>query len=260
MPNANTPTTEVAQPIAFAPLALGLPDCRISIEHFLAEAPDRNNSVRVTYRYKITNDSERDWDYLSITAQILTASGQIIDSSDDQEVVSIKAGAAEEQIGVFWCEPKLLGNNSDQMQLVINVTACGLLQERLGVVEIPANPFEVVTLDQPNLGNFLQVVNGSMWSDAPNDDKEVMIYVKALMQNLSSHHFRQVFVDIQVKDKMDAVLLDENNPTEIRPSVIGGLSASTYPIKPKLLKGAVADIKVRAYVPLAEGYVQQSGF
>ena len=259
MPNPNTPDNEVAQPISFAPLALSLKSCNISIEELTAEPPDSDGDLRVTFNYKITNDTDLDWDYLSVNAQILTASGLVIDQYEYWDVATIGAGQSKQLPGRFMFPSKLLGNTLEKSHVVISFLASGVIQQALGQVEIPPAPFEVVSLNRANLSDTLQMVSGSVWTTAPDSQKYVTVEFKALIQNLSSHYFRQVWLDAVLKDKLREEMSDASNNTEIRPGEVGLVRAGTY-VKAKDLKGAIADIKLRAYVPLAQGFAQRTGF
>jgi len=141
---APTPQPDELASIPLAPLALGLPECRVSINEVTAEGPDDDGDIRVEVKYEITNDTDEDWEYLDVRTQILSASGQVVEETRDQQEQTISAGdTAEFEAGFWGIQASLLGPNPDKAHVLISVTACGLSQQKLdGPSSIPAASFE----------------------------------------------------------------------------------------------------------------------
>lgn len=251
---------EVEQ-IDLFPIALGLPECKIEILVVSAEGPDTDGDIRVEVKYEITNDTDEDWEYLDVRVQLLNAAGQVVEETRDTQEQTISAGdTAEFEAGFWGIQANLLGPNPDKAHVLISITACGLSQQILdGPSTIPAASFEPATIKPAKVGDVLQVVSGSLWKTAPDDDQDSRVEARVLVQNLTANHLPLVKLQAEITDKAGREVADAGGSDEVRPGSICVLNGSGYG-KDKKLAGAKTDLSIHAYCPVATGLAQTQGF
>ena len=249
----------VVSRIDLVPSPLGLPDCPVTFQEVSAEGPNEDNELRITVKYQITNDTEKDWEYFEVQTKLLSASGQIVEESNDTQEQAVSAGESADFESSFWgIKQAALGGNPEQAHIVVTATACGFAQQELGEVDIPETAYDPVALKPAKVGDVVQLVGGSLWKTPVDDDKECHVEVKALVQNLTSHYLPQVKVIAEVTDKSGREVTDAGGSGEIRPGALSAINGSGWE-KEKKFKGAKAALSIRAYWPVATGMSQQQG-
>jgi hypothetical protein len=250
---------EVVSSISLAPLPTGLAECPITIREVSAEGPDDDDDLRVAVKYEVTNNTEEDWEYLVVRAQILTASGQIVDETRDMLEQTVTAGeSAELEANFSGIKAKVLGKNLDRAHVTISAVASGVVLQKLGEIDIPDTPYEVLPLKPTKVGDVLQLVSGSLWRTDPDSDMDVRIEARLLVQNLTTLHLPEVRAIVEISDKAGREFTDATGSDEVRPGdlcVIGGSGSG----KDRQFKGAKAALVIRAYWPLAAGIAQKMG-
>jgi hypothetical protein len=255
----NAGTAVGVSTIELAPLPLDLAECRISIRAVTTEGEDDSGELSVEVKYEIANETDEEWDLLECRVQLLDAAGQAVDESYETKECSIGAGGREEFETGFWgVKAKVLGTNPDKAHVVVSVIASGMTQNNLGKVTIPDDSYVVVALPPTTVGKVLQLVSGSLWKTDPNDDKEVRVEVKALVQNLTNLHLPQVRIIADVTDMAGKEIADAGCCEEVKTGGICTISGSGYG-KAKKFSGANANLAIRAYWPLAGGISQSHG-
>ena len=245
--------------IPLHPLAMDLPECRVAIKEVNSQEPDESDNLTVTVKYIVSNDSKGDWEHLDARVQILDATGCVVDESGNIEEQTIIAGESAEFEVVLWSvNAKLLGVEPEKAHFVVSVVASRNSQINLGEYAIPVKPYTSIPLKKTKVGDILSVVSGSLWKTEPDDDKEVRIELKLLMQNLTSKYFPQVTLDANVLDKNGGDLIDLSGNYEAHPGQIFVISSVGYG-KDKKTVGARASLSIRAYFPVAAGTRQQQG-
>lgn len=183
----------------------------------------------------------------------------MVEESRVTEEQTISAGTFCEFEAVLWgVNSKLLGTIPEKAHVVVSVIACGKSQENLGEIAIPEEPYTKVALKPTRVGDILSVVSGSLWKTEPDDDKDVRVEVKLLVQNLTNKHFPQVSLIAGVRDISGEDMTDASGSDEIRPGdvcVVGGIGYG----KDKDMKGAQASLSISAFWPFASGVGQQQG-
>ena len=255
-----TPKPDELASIPLAPLALGLPECKIDILEVSAEGHDDDGDIRVEVKYEITNDTDEDWEYLDVRVQLLSAAGQVVEETRDTQEQTISAGdTAEFEAGFWGVQASLLGPNLDKAHILISVTACGLRQQKLdGPSSISAASFEPAAIKPATVGDVLQVVSGSLWKTDPDDDQDCRVEVRVLVQNLTANHLPLVKLQVEITDKAGREVADAGGSDEVRPGSIGVLNGSGYG-KDEKLAGAKTELALLVHYPLAAGNAQAQG-
>ena len=255
-----TPSSNLLTSINLAPLSAGLADCEIKITSVSAVGPDSAGDLcNIEVNYEISNQTDEDWDHLSVRVQLLSAAGQVVEESRDVLEQTVSAGETETlQASIYSLKAQTLGASPEKAHVIINIVGSTLLQQSLGEISIPANAFEPVALKPVRLGDAVQMITGSLWRTEPGDDKESQIEVKALVQNVTNLHLPEVKVVASVTDKSGRELTDAGGYDEVRPSNICVVSGGGW-VKDKKLAGAKAELSIRAFVPVAAGIAQHCG-
>ena len=257
--SATATLPSVVDSIKLAALPAGLASFEINIKSVTSEGSDSDGDLSISVTYEVNNQSDEDWEYLTVRTQLLNAAGQIVEDMQDTHEQSFDAGETEElQASFYGVKAKFLGANPEKAHVIINAVASILIQQKLGQIDIPANAFEVTALRPIKLGETVQIISGSLWKAEPDDDMDSRIEVKALIQNLTNKSLPLVKLAAEVKDKKGNEVADAGGCEEVRPGSIVTISGSGY-TKDKKLIGAKADLAVLVYTPVAAGVSQHCG-
>ncbi len=249
-----TPRAALAA-INLAPSPLSLPDLCIEILNVETDR-DGDGDMHLIVNYAFTNPTAEDVEYLDIRAIILNATGQPIVESTYIEEVSIGAGEQATREASFRFDAPLLEPHPDQAHVVITVTACNFGQCKLGDIAIPEEPLRLVAVPPITIDGVLQLVSGSLWMSAPNDDKHCLVEVICLVQNLTAQHLPEVKLLAEIVDKKGREVTDGGAYEEVRPGAIVPLRGIGCE-KENRFKGAKVELAIRAYWPVASGVGQQ---
>jgi len=223
-----------------------------------ATGPDSDGDFSVEIKVSITNRSGSDWNQVNTRTQLISASGFIEETSDTQDL-SVEDGATEEfEVNFYGVKARPFMANSELTKTIINVVACSATNKKLTEFALPENSFEVVKMEPCDISNSVRLLSGGIWRTDPDDDKDVRVEAKWLVQNLTDTHLPEVKFTAEVLGKSGAEIGDAGGYEELRPGVSAVISGSTYS-KEKKLKGATVQIGVRVITPNATGSSEHIG-
>lgn len=223
-----------------------------------ATGPDSDGDLSVEIKVSITNRSGSDWDQVNTRTQLISASGFIEDTSDTHDV-SVEDGATEEfEINFYGVKARPFMANPELTKTIINVVACSASSKKLIEFALPENSFEVVKMEPCDISDSVRLLSGGIWRTDPDDDKDVRVEAKWLVQNLTDAHIPEVRFTAEVVGKSGAEIGDSGGYEELRPGVSAVISGSTYS-KEKKLKGAVVQLGARVISPAATGSSEHIG-
>jgi hypothetical protein len=245
--------------LALAPNPLGLASCVVKVIEITGDGPDKDGDVRVELKYEVNNKTNEDWDYLVVRVQLLDSQGQVVEETRDTQEQTIAAGdSAEFESSLWGVKFKALGSAPEKAGVLVSAIGCALARQKLGEMDVPAEPFQAVQLPRVKVGDVVQLVSGSLWKTEIDSDKDSRIEVKALVQNLTALHLHEVKIIAEITYKAGREITDVNGSDEIRPGDICVISGSGY-AKDKLFKGAKIALSLSTYFPVATGIDQHSG-
>ncbi len=223
-----------------------------------ATGPDSDGDLSVEIKVSITNRSGSDWDQVNTRTQLISASGFIAETSDTHDLV-IEDGATEEfEMNFYGVKARPFMANPELTKTIINVVACSATSKKLGEIILPETSFEVVKIEPFEINASVKLLSGGVWKTDPDDDKEVYVEAKWLVQNLTDTHIPEVKFIAEVVGKSGDEIGDAGGYKELRPDVSAMISGSTYS-KEKKLKGAVVQLGARVMSPAATGSSQHIG-
>ena len=224
----------------------------------IATGPDSDGDLSVEIKVSITNLSGSDWDQVNTRTQLISASGFIEETSDTHDL-SIEDGATEEfEMNFYGVKARPFMANPELTKTIINVVACSVTSKKLTEFALPENSFEVVRIEPCEISESVRLLSGGIWRTDPDDDKDVRVEAKWLVQNLTDTHIPEVRFTAEVVGKPGAEIGDAGGYEELRPSVSAVISGSTYS-KEKKLKGALVQIGARVMSPSATGSSEHIG-
>lgn len=249
--------------IVLPPSPLGLSPVDIEILEVRGVGQDGNGETRIQIKYEVKNNTDEDWIYLDVSIQLLSSDGLIIDEIKDREEQVINAGKSHKfESSSWWVQHKTLGADARKARVIVNVLACGGVQQRLGEIDIPRKPFEMAALKPVKIGGVVQLVTGSLWRTGPNLNKIATVEVRALVQSLTVKHLPHllaaVAVAVDIRNKAGRSLFISNWSREVRVGALRTISGDGI-CKNSELKDCKARILVRVSWPVAEGVCQRTG-
>jgi hypothetical protein len=223
-----------------------------------ATGPDSDGDLSVEIKVSITNRSGSDWDQVNTRTQLISASGFIEETSDTHDLV-IEDGATEEvEMNFYGVKARPFMANPELTKIIINVVACSASNKKLSEIVLPETSFEVVKMEPCDISDSVRLLSGGIWRTDPDNDKDVRVEAKWLVQNLTDTHLPEVKFTAEVVGKSGAEIGDAGGYEELRPSVSAVISGSTYS-KEKKLKGAVVQLGARVMSPAATGSSEHIG-
>lgn len=254
---AKKPAGGGAEKPILAPNPLGLRECEVKVIEIKGEGPDGDGDVRVYIKYEVKNRTDDDWEYLVARTQVLDSTGLVVDETRDTNEQTVSAGESAECETYLLIKLQTLGENPEKANVLVSVVACGIALQKLGEFDVPATAFNKVPLKSTKVGNVLQLVSGSLWKTEPDNDKDSIIQVRALVQNLTAMHVHEVKLIAKVTDKVGRDVSDAGGSDEVRPGDVCLISGSGYG-KDKQFKGAKVSLSIRAYFSMATGIGRSS--
>jgi hypothetical protein len=173
------------------------------------EGPDDDGDIRIELKYSVTNTTKQAWDYLAVTTQLVNFDGQVIEQSTDSFEQTLEPND-DTELDVYFgaANLKLLGQHPEKSVIVSTITACKAEFVSLGSIDIPADAFQVASINPIKLGESAQLLSGSIYKTKPDNDKECQVHVKALIQNLTNLPLHEVKIIADVTDKSGRELCD----------------------------------------------------
>lgn len=246
--------------ISLSPIPdLGLRHCQVKITKVEADYLNDDLSFAVRVHYTVTNDTPQDWEYLDIRAQLFSASGQILEESQDRPEITLEAGESQD-FEIVFCgiNAKILGSNPEQSHVVINVTASEFAIATMGEINIPDEPSVPCALLPVRISDSLRLISGSLWKMEPDKGRDCTIKVIAFVQNLVNRHSPKVRLSAKIIDKYGREYTDADTEVELSPGALAVLSNLAYAKESKFL-GASVKLAFSAYLPVANGLDQRRG-
>jgi hypothetical protein len=257
--SSNSGNTSYPTIVISTPSPLGLPPCQFKLIETKGEGPDDDGDVRIELKYSVINNTDQNWDYFAITTQLVNFDGQVIEQSTDSFEQTLDP-EDETELDVYFgaANLKLLGQHPEKSVIVSTITACKAEFVSLGSIDIPAEAFQVTSIQPTTLGQSAQLLSGSVYKTEPDSDKDCQVQVKALIQNLTKLPLHEVKIIADVTDKSGRELCDAGGYEQIRPDEICLIQGNGY-TKEKTLKSAKVELSLRCYAPVAVSTVQTNG-
>ena len=223
-----------------------------------ATGPDSDGDLSVEIKVAITNRSGADWDQVNTRTQLISASGFIEETSDSHDLV-VEDGETEEfEVNFYGVKARPFLANPELTKTIINVVACSASSKKLGEVSLPETSFDVVKVEPTDISDTVKLLSAGVWRTDPDDDKDVRVEARWLVQNLTDTHLPEVRFTAEVVGKSGAEIGDAGGYEELRPGVSAVINGSTYS-KEKKLKGALVQMVARVMSPTAGGRSEHMG-
>jgi hypothetical protein len=223
-----------------------------------ATGPDRDGDLSVEIKVAITNRSGADWDQVNTRTQLISASGFIEETSDSHNLV-VEDGETEEfEVNFYGVKARPFLANPELTKTIINVVACRASSKKLGEFALPEAAFEVVKIEPCDLSDSVKLIGAGLWRTEPDDDKDVRVESKWLVQNITDSHLPEVRFTAEVISKSGDEIGDAGGYEELRQRTTTVVNGSTYS-KDKKLKGANVQVSVRTMTPVTKGVSEHLG-
>jgi len=242
--------------VSSSPSPLGLPPCQFKLIEAKGEGPDDDGDIRIELKYSVTNNTNQSWDYLAVTTQLVNFDGQVIEQSTDSFEQTLEP-KDDTELDVYFgaANLKLLGQHPKKSVIVSTITACKAEFVSLGSIDIPADAFQVVSINPIKLGESAQLLSGSVYKTEPDSDKDCQVQVKVLIQNLTNLPLHEVKIIADVTDKSGRELCDAGGYEQLKPGELCLVQGNGY-TKEKSLKAAKVELALRCYSPVAISSIQ----
>ena len=193
-----------------------------------ATGPDSDGDLSVEIKFSITNRSGSDWDQVNTRTQLISASGFIEETSDTHDL-SVEDSATEEfEVNFYGVKARPFMANPELTKTIINVVACSATSKKLSEIVLPETSFEVVKMEPCDISDSVRLLSGGIWRTDPDDDKDVRVEAKWLVQNLTDTHISEVRFTAEVVGKAGAEIGDAGGYDELRQGATGVRGSSTY--------------------------------
>ena len=224
----------------------------------IATGPDNDGDLSVEIKVSITNRSGTDWDQVNIRTHLISASGYIEETYDSHDRFVEDGGTEEFEVSFYGVKARPFLANPELTKTIINVVACSATGKKIKEIALPEASFEVVKIEPCDISDSVRLLSAGIWKTDPDDDKDVRVEARWLVQNLTVTHLPEVRFTAEVVGKSGAEIGDAGNYEELRPGVSAVIHGSTYD-KEKKLKGAMVQIGARVMSPSATGGSEHFG-
>ena len=251
----NSPQGNIVVPLNFNLLTIPIEISKVKIEE-----PDTDNSYTITVSSNFTNTGKEDWDFLQIKIHLLNSDGLILRENTDTVEELLEANGTYAHESVFWSIPApSLGTSPEKVIVVVSAFASQKHSREFEELNVPSSSFEISNIASTCLiGPALKLISGSMWKTQPNDDKESLIEINCLFQNLGKVIVPEARLVGDILDKKGKVLSEAGFSKEVLPGeltqLIGYCSA-----KETKLAGAKLKFSLITFYPVAAAVEQQNG-
>lgn len=231
---------------------------KVEIDSVVATGPDREKEYSLCIKFQVSNSSQSTYSSIFASIQIYNSEGFIIEESKEDFDEEIEAGdTAEFETYVSSIKAKLLGDNPEGLRVVLNAYATELESIKLSTIQVPDDPYEVISLSLEDDAKSLELVSGSAWKAPVWDEDDPAVVARVCIQNKTKCYVPKAKLTLDVLDKGERSLNDRDTYEELVPGGFISIEVECQiPIKKAV--GCLADITLSLYCQMAAGNTQSS--
>jgi len=245
--------------VEFSDLSGEIHTLKVEITKVTADGPGEDGEFGFAVTYVIENDSNEDWDYFDVRAILLDASGRVVEVSHDMVDETIAAG--EESALVAWIGGVKGWNFSAGVEsalVVIKVVACKKMCVELGDILLPQEERKASSTGSCVVGDSVKVLGGSVSVSEPDHDKECLVEIRFLCQNLTNNWIPALKFLSVLSDKKGNEINSVSEASELMPEGISMIHGFCY-AKQKELAGARVDTSISVLLAAAHALSHSTG-
>lgn len=242
--------------VVLADVKSDLAQLDVKITSVEAVGPDRDNNYDVTVKYMLANRSKEDIGHIFVTTQLFGSHGAVIAESHDTHEQLLDSGDSEEfEVTLWGASAPLLGDFPDKGQAL--VSAIGSTGNRIKIYsgDVASDELVAEVIQLPDVGTEAKLLTGSTWRGMPDDDGDVYVESKVLLQNLSSTYFPQVKLYAELLDRRGESIDTYDSYEEVLPYSVATVFVSPRSAQ-KALKGAKLELDMEIFRQTGFGYGQ----
>lgn len=231
---------------------------KIEIDSVVATGPDREKEYSLCIKFQVSNSSQSKYISIFVSTQIYNSEGFIIEESKEDFDEEIEAGdTAEFETYLSPIKAKLLGDNPEELRVVLNAYATELESIKLSTIQVPDEPYEVISLGLESDAKHMELVSGSLWKAPVWDEDDPAVVARVCIQNKTKRYIPKAKLVLDILDKGERSLNDRDAYEEL---VSGGFISIEVEcqIPNKKAVGCLADITLNLYCQIAAGTTQSS--
>jgi hypothetical protein len=218
-----------------------IPVCNVSIHRIRAEEIVDIEGYEISAHFSVSKDAAEDWSYLEVRAYVISPSGALLGESRD--VYDQLLGSGESKVFEITLSkvPKwMIGDDLDNLSIVVQVTAKYEKQIYIGEIKIPHQLHEVAVLDAPEESDSINVISGSLWKEEVDNTSENSLHWKLLLQNITMNHYSPVRLHLTSFDGLGRELAEFVVDDDLGGAMISDLSGDAVLDKSKARGGKCA--------------------
>ena len=226
---------------------------KVEIDSVMATGPDREKEYSLCIKFQVSNDSKSTLNSIFITAQIYNSEGLIIEEGKEDFDEEIETGdKAKFETYVNSIKAGLLGDNPEQLKVVLSVYAAELETIKLTTVKLPSNHHEVVSLKLEKDSKNLELVSGSIWKAPVWEESDTAVVAQVCIQNKTMSYIPKAKLTLDLLDKGERSVNDRDSYEEL---VSGGFVFIDVEcqVPNKKADGCLADITLSLFRQVAVG-------
>ena len=219
----------------------------LEIESAKYRAPDSDDETSYEIEYNIKNMSNKAIELLLTRLFILHKSGLIVAVSENEsEDMAENGESISSSISSWGASVNELDGDPDDVQLMLQATACSCLFRDLGSIDCPRGGKTEALIPITEGDTQLSVEAISIATD-PSDDGECGINIKALVKNNTTQSFPRVVLSTRLINASGREIEDTYTQEEIAPYSQIVIEDSLWGIKENRLNSAKLQFSLKAF-------------
>ena len=219
----------------------------LEIESAKYRAPDSDGETSYEIEYNIKNRSNKAIELLLTRLFILHKSGLIVAASEDEsEDMAENGEIISSSISSWGASVNELDGDPDDVQLMLQATACSCLFRELGSINCPRDGKTEALIPITEGETQLSVEVLTIATDPP-DDGECGINIKALIKNNTTQSFPRVVLSTRLISASGREIEDTYTQEEISPYSQIVIEDSLWGIKENRLSSAKLQFSLKAF-------------
>lgn len=234
-------TPQVNNPLTHIDIATSLKSVNLGVEiiSVVARGPDAQNEFCLEINASAKNQGLDTVYFLMVNTQVFNSSGLVIaDTRDSYDHEISPDELFEFETSIWSVKPELLGKDPEGAVVVISVIAATGEKAEVFNGKLSGKEYETFPVTaESSLNPFL--VAGSFWESKPDDDNDVYVESRILVQNLTSDYFPQAKLYLELFSNTGELINQSENDVEVVPGGVASIGVSSMAPKNDLKGGSV---------------------
>ena len=227
----------------------------VEVNSVVARGPDTQNEFCFEINASAKNQGLDTVYFFLVNTQVFNSSGLVIaDNRDSYDQDILPGDLFEFETSIWSVKSELLGTDPEGAVVVISVMTATGEKSEIFKGKLNGKEYDVLPVTIESSSNPL-VVAGSYWESKPDDDQDVYVESRILVQNQTSDYFPQAKLYMELFSNTGELINESENDIEVVAGGVASIGLSSMAQKNDL-KGGSLKLFLRSNKFVGLGYAK----